>query len=471
MVRDSNSSFFNKLHNPFSERISSNVAAIVNNNRKISIVVYIVLVTIVVDTVINQNADYLVTMNTSALGISLFITMASLCMVGQYLILKYVKQKTQEIRNKVRYIGNLHTISTIIQYLLIAVFILVIIDIVVSRQYPTVSLAIVTAASYGLNIVLMAIFARIFFSWSRSNRQSVVVLLYALSFVVVVINSSVLLAITFSRFSEKPLYVFPYSKVVFVKFAEGSILYNLGKIYHFSDIASFILKWTTAVFLLHHYSRKIGRIKYWLLVGIPLAYFLGTFMDDFHLYEPHSSSELFYWYLYASLNSTAGGILFGVTFMLGAKQFREKSAIKDYMIISGFGFILFFSAGQSILSVTPYPPYGFATMSFFGLSTYLMLAGLYCSAFSVSEDIELRKTIRKNVLQESKLLDSIGTAQMGEQIQRKVMEIERKVMQMAKEDSGEMQIETGVKPSLDESDMRNYLEEVMKEVQVSIRRK
>jgi hypothetical protein len=58
-------------------------------------------------------------------------------------------------------------------------------------------------------------------------------------------------------------------------------------------------------------------------------------MDDFHLYEPHSDSDKFYWYLYSSLNSTAGGILFGIGFMLGAKYFPEKSAIKDYMLISG----------------------------------------------------------------------------------------------------------------------------------------
>jgi hypothetical protein len=204
MVRDSSSFFFNNLYNSFSDHISSNINSIVNNNRKISIVVYVMLVTIVVDTVINQNADYLVTTNTSALGVSLFIIMASLCLVGQYLILEYVKIKTREIRSKVRYIGILHIISTLIQYLLISVFIFVIISIVISWQYPTTSLKIVTAASYGLNIGLMGIFAHIFFSWYRSNRHSVVVLLYGLSFAVVVINSSVFLAISFSRFSENP---------------------------------------------------------------------------------------------------------------------------------------------------------------------------------------------------------------------------------------------------------------------------
>jgi hypothetical protein len=63
-------------------------------------------------------------------------------------------------------------------------------------------------------------------------------------------------------------------------------------------------------------------------------------------------------------------------------------------------------------------------------------------------------------MEESKLLDSIGTAQMGQ-------EIERKVMEMAKEDADNLEIKTGLKPYLEEPDLKKYLEEVMKEVQVS----
>lgn len=454
MVRSSNR-FFSKRYNPL---YSFSVSTMINNNRKISIVVYVVLVTIVVDTMINQNADYLVAFNTSASGIALFIVMASVCMIGQYFILEYVKDKSREIRIRVRNLGMLHVIVTMIQYALISVFIFVIIDIVVLQQYPTVSLVIVTAASYGLNIGLMGIFTHIFFSWYRSNRHSVVVLLYGLSFAVIVITSSVLMTISFYRFMEKPLYIFPYSKVVFVKFEEGSVLYNLREIYHYSGIVSFILKWAATVLLLYHYSLKIGRTKYWVLVSLPLAYFLGTFMDDFHIYEPHSGSEQFYWYLYASLNSTAGGILFGIGFMLGAKHFVEKPYIKDYMIISGFGFILFFSAGQSILTITPYPPYGFATMSIFGLSTYLILVGLYSTAISVSEDIELRRHIKKSTQNEAKFLHSIGTAHMERELMKRMILKAREEQKELVDESG------GVRSSLSEKDIINVVKEAEKDI-------
>jgi hypothetical protein len=459
MVRNTNkNSVFSKLYDPLSYTFSQTKAT-VNNNTKISVVVYIILVTVVVDTMINQNVDRLVAQNTSALGISIFMLIVSVCIIGQYLVLYFAKEKTREIRSKSRYIDILHRIATIIQYILIGVLILVMINILVLQQYPTITLAIVTMSTYGLNIGLMGIFAQIFFSWYRWNRYSIAVLLYGLSFAVIVINSSIFLGGSLYRFIEKPSHIFPYSKVVFPLLEEGSFRHKLAEAYHFSDIAAFLLKWVATVFLLHHYSQRIGKIKYWLLVSLPLIYFLGTFVDDFHIYKPHSDEEKFYWYLYASLNSTAGGILFGVGFILGAKHFPERSSIKDYMMISGFGFILFFSAGQSTLNVTPYPPYGIATMSFFGLSTYLILVGLYCSAISVSEDIEIRKHIRKSAQRESRFLDGIGTAHMEKEL------IKRMVVK-AKEEQKELTAESGgVKPSISESDIINIVKEVEKDIQ------
>src|SRR5215208_1155549 len=75
------------------------------------------------------------------------------------------------------------------------------------------------------------------------------------------------------------------------------------------------------------------------------------------------------------------------------------------MIISAYGLVLLFASNQAIVLVTaPYPPFGLATISFMGLSAYLVVAGIYSSAVSVSLDVGLRKTIRKSVIEQSKLL-------------------------------------------------------------------
>ena len=47
-----------------------------------------------------------------------------------------------------------------------------------------------------------------------------------------------------------------------------------------------------------------------------------------------------------------------------------------------------------------------------GLSSYLLLIGIYSSVISVAEDSKLRQSIRNYAIKESRLLDSIGTAEM-----------------------------------------------------------
>ena len=128
------------------------------------------------------------------------------------------------------------------------------------------------------------------------------------------------------------------------------------------------------------------------------------------------------------------------------------------MIISAFGLALIFGSDQAIILVNkPYPPFGLATVSFMGLSSYLLLIGIYSSAISVSEDSKLRQSIRKFALKETKLLDSIGMAQMEQ-------EIEKRVIVLTKQNQDRMTEESGIQPSLTEADMKEYLQQVIDEV-------
>jgi hypothetical protein len=438
------------FHNPFS-------SLIIHNNRNISILVYVLISMMVVDTILNQNEEVRAHLKTYGLDVSVFILLSAIAIVGQFYIIEYVKYKSYNIRAKVGYLDLSHKITTSLQYLVIADFIVVMVGIVIFSLYPTASLVIVTTVAYGLNIVLMGIFTRIFFSWYKSNRNSIVVLLYGLSFAVVVLTSIVFLTASMYRFSDKNQYIFPDSEVPITKPKPESPLYLLNKIYHYSDIISFALKWIATAFLLYHYSQKMGTTKYWILISLPLIYFLGTYLDDFNLYVPHTNTEEFYWTLYVTYNSTAGGILFYIGFVVATKHFHDNWAIKDYLIICGFGFLLFFSAGQTTLSFSPYPPFGFATMSFYGLSSYLILLGLYASAISASQDIELRKSIKKSTLRESKFLDSMGTAHMEK-------ELMKRMLVKAREEQKELIQESGVKSSFSEEDVIGIVKEIEKDV-------
>ena len=84
------------------------------------------------------------------------------------------------------------------------------------------------------------------------------------------------------------------------------------------------------------------------------------------------------------------------------------------LVITAIGFILLFVSDQAVtLIATPYPPFGLVSVSAVGLSSYLILVGLYYSAISLSNDVNLRRTIRESVLRESKFLDSIGKSIHG----------------------------------------------------------
>jgi hypothetical protein len=86
-----------------------------------------------------------------------------------------------------------------------------------------------------------------------------------------------------------------------------------------------------------------------------------------------------------------------------------------------------------------------------------MLVGIYSSAISVAQDSKLRSAIRKSVQQQSSLLDKIGTAQMRQ-------EIENRVLSTIRSQAENLRSETGIETSLDEKGMREYLNEVMAEI-------
>jgi two-component system sensor histidine kinase VicK len=130
------------------------------------------------------------------------------------------------------------------------------------------------------------------------------------------------------------------------------------------------------------------------------------------------------------------------------------------MMISAYGMMLLFTVNQPTgLTLIPYPPFGLVTISFMGLSSYMILVGIYSSAISVAQDVKLRQAIRKTAIDQSKLLISIGSAQIEK-------ELEKKVMTVTQKEKYELIEQTGVQPSLTEGDMKQYLDSVLKEIKV-----
>ena len=417
-----------------------------------------------VDTSLNKISDLFTGQMPLGWRFSVFAIIGAIYLAGQFLVLGFVKRKSQEIGAKEKlHLNLIHKMVIIIQCSLTATLLFVVLEMFTLSFYNVGALIVAMAISYILAGFMMGLLARRFFSWFRI-RRNFAVLFYGLSSASLAINSVLTLILVSILGLDNPaeiLSTHTNSNPPF--FIPGSPMDTLNSVYIISSVMSFILTWVATALLLHHYSRRFGRVKYWVIVSLPLVYFLSQFVSySLNLFASLLSSDpIFYGTLLSVLftvSKTAGGILFGVAFWIMARNIRQGSVVRDYMIVSAFGFALLFVSNQAIvLSNTFYPPFGLATVSFMGLSCYLILVGIYSSAISVSEDSILRQSIRTFAIKESRLLDSIGMAEMEQQIQKKVVEF-------TKRNQDRMAEETGIQSSLSEEDVKVYLQQVIREV-------
>jgi hypothetical protein len=425
---------------------------VTKQDRSIIVVMAVLISVLLTDTMINQVSDFLARQLTSNFGLITFIVFGAILGISQFFILKYVKQKISSLYSGSPPAKYLHSIVTIMQYLLLGIITALIIQTVFDSFYFTYFLIAITAISYSLNISLMGYFAKKLISWYLLNRYSIVVLLYGISFIFVAITSLMAFTLDTYNLSLKPTQIYPTSEVVFPSYDEGTItiIYVFHLVYRYFDLFSFLLVWGSTALLLHGYIQK-WKARHWLLICLPLVYYLSTIIDFFGLYTPSSDSEWFSYYLYISLNTTAGGIFFGFAFLIVARNVHNE-LIRGFIVITAFGFVLLFISNQVTLVATSFPPFGTVTISYFGLSSYLILIGLYSTALSMSQDVVLRKSIKKSLLDKSRLLGGIGTAEMQKEIEKWATSVHGKDDKMR------------VPPSMTEYDVKSYIQQVVKEI-------
>ena len=305
---------------------------------------------------------------------------------------------------------------------------------------------------------MIGILAHRFFSWFKSNHNFLV-FCYGIAMTLLSINAIFTFVYVLNILINQFTNVEPHIGHIVGSPGSSGILYSA---YLTSSIVSFTSIWFATVLLLYNYSKRLQRAKFWILVSLPLVYFLSQFqplildlLSSFRQADPVSFGIAYT--LILNVNKPAGGILFGIAFLAVARSITHNT-VKDFMILSGYGLLLFFGSNQAIVLVNyPYPPFGLVTISFMGLSSYLIFIGIYHSAVSVSQDMELRRSVRKSIVQQYNLLDNIGTAEMDREIQKRVLTITREKQDLLAEGSG-------IESSLSEEEIKDYLQEVLKEV-------
>jgi hypothetical protein len=435
--------------------------------KKLLILVSILVVTFMVDSQIGYIADFIPERLATNEGIALFIGIAVVFAIGGILILQYVKTKIKESVARALHLHTTHIGVTIAQYVLIAIIAFVIAQILLTTQYNTVMIAAALSISYGLWIITLALLSRAFLSWLRSSRsnvtvskRNVMVLILALSMIAYVVNGVTGLANYLLMLQEQLEVVTSADVAFFPEFDPESQQQQINAVYQISAAVAYVLTWIGTVMLLRPYIHRIGKIKFYAIMGSAMVYYLiqyPLFVLGIVTPTGESDVEVMNTILITSIAGVFSGIIFGAAFLSIARTLQKGSALREYMIIAAYGLLLFYVAGTATATQAAYPPFGLASLSFTGLSCYLIYTGLYSSAISVSQDLALRQSIRQSVKEQSKFLESMGTAQME-------AELQTRVLSTAKKASDSMAEETGLESSMTEDDMKDYMEIVMNEL-------
>jgi hypothetical protein len=422
------------------------------DGRKLLVVMTILAVVLTIESSIGYIADFIPEQLASSESIVTFIGIFAVFVVTQYYILAFVNYNNKSHNVRTRFLHTTHKIMTIIQYLLAGIILLVIMQILSAQQYNTILLVLAISISYIIWIIMFSILTKAFFSWYTS-KKNLMILIFALSMIAYVINGALGLYNQIDELAKRNLVIRLGDVAVFPESPSST-----DTVYQIAGIVSYVLTWIATVMLLRPYIEKIGKVRFWIMMGAPMVYYLIEFpLFSLGIFTPSEDSNAMTNILIFSLSAIIAGILFGVAFLSIARTLKSGTAARNYMIIAAYGFVLFYIAGSAWTSQAAYPPYGLISVSFTGLSCYLIYNGLYYSAVSISQDMTLRQSIKKSVMEQSKLLHSIGTAEMENEIQKQLLIVARKT-------SESMTDKTGIEPSMDEIDIKAYMQIVIKEV-------
>lgn len=422
------------------------------------IAIIVIVVVVIVDTSIPVISRYTGSTGSSFQSILLFLCMVSVYAFGQAYVLRFVRSKLN-FSNQQNTIVYLHKIVSFIQYVLIAIMTIIIFQILFQGIYSSTLLKIIVSINFILSSILFGYFGIRLFLWNRFNKN-LILLTFMLAILALTATSLITVIYIMNQFGGQRSfeYIFPMKSVQIIIAGANN---SASLTFLLASIISFVMTWIASVVLMKHFSLRIGKIKYWILVFIPLVYFLSQFQSFFPIIfqELRIQDPIMYGIihtLFFSSSKPVGGILFGLAFWSITKGLRE-STTKDYILIAAWGMILFFTVNQpAILTLFPYPPFGVPTICFIGLSSYLVLVGIYSSTISIASDEKLLREVRKLLPIEYNLLSNIVTANEVKRMQEKAVIITNQL-------ADKITKETGISSSLEEQDIKDYVVEILKE--------
>jgi hypothetical protein len=247
-----------------------------------------------------------------------------------------------------------------------------------------------------------------------------------------------------------------------------------------TSILSFVSVWIASAVLLSTYSRRIGKIRYWAIISVPLIYFLFPFeknvVDIFRSFV--ISSPVLYGVLNVTIFSATkqiGALFFSLAF-LAASALVTKHEMQKYLLICAIGMaILYGSIEIDTLLYATYPPFGVVTVSFMPMGSFLLFTGILLSARLVARDKQLRMEFYRSAMSQMSLLKTIGVSEMEKQLMKNLKSIDKRTHSLEKDitfkKDNVKEALHGLVDELDTENAREILHEVLTEVYAKSRPK
>jgi hypothetical protein len=430
-----------------------------SGNRKFLVLMLALTVTLLIDTAfvkINDLVDkYIIPIQSKAV---LFFVNSSICLVLQLIIIKFTINSFGSGRlNKTPKFRTIYIISLTSFFVLATLVGLLVFQLFNNHYYETwITISIITV-SYGTSAALIIWLSLLFFYWYKSSHD-LVVFLYVVSMSLIAFHLILTALFIGAKLSDNQYLVGEYVGAS-GDTAGGSHLF-LGNLYKISSFISFFGIWMTTAILMNSYREKLIRsITHWMILVLPLVYFLVTYFYQFFLSnllvlyfqnDPITVSIVVSAFL--SLSKPIGGTIFALAFWNMSRVIAYERKIKMSLVIAGWGIFFIFSGNQAATQIViPYPPFGITTVTVLNVAAFLMLLGIFNSATLVSANNSLRGVIHERAM---KLLKPIGRAEMEREIQKTVKKIseDREIAKISSEESFEF----------DENELKKYLNEVIK---------
>ena len=377
----------------------------------------------------------------------------------QIFYLKIIKKKYEVnpiIGHFRKYANVTYYVVSITQYLIVALLLVTLLEIEILNQYHTIILLIQILLSVLLSVGISVLLAFRLLLWIK-HKGDYLIIAYAAAAILISINSAFIALFMSLEMQGKPMVIDPsvfYSNYQLIN-------YDLHQIQSNISFATFIALWIASTLLLRRQRRKWGAIKFYIIISLPLVYYLGlvqlilsTVLVQHHVLSSIQS------YTFNVINSIltrpVGGILFGVAFWMIGRSVSDVK-ISDYMKLSAIGIMLLSISNQDAgIYLLPYPPFGLPTITFMGISSYLLFVGIYYSSISISIDTQLRKTIESSVDEQFKFVSKMGRSQMESEIESRVKGVTKRLAKILEESSG-------IESQLENKEIEDYIKIVLNE--------